>query len=216
MDIKVLKRENMNRDCKTKNLNKMSYNKIVEEWNNARKDGSISSLLVEFANRLEVNDKVLDIGCGTGSPVTKYLSERHLFVTGIDISEEMIKKAESLNLKNTTFAVIDFFDYLPKEKFAGIIGFDSFFHFEKSKQKSIYKKVSSMLKQGGYLLFTHGKYNGEIIDTMFDEEFYYSSLEVSEVRKLLKEAGFEIIKLIEDYKENKDTRELIVLSIKKL
>lgn len=71
-----------------------------------------------------------------------------------------------------------------------------------------------MLKNGGYLLFTHGKHDNEITDKMFNENFYYSSLEVNDVKLLLKEAGFEIIQLIEDYKENNDTRELIILAIK--
>lgn len=196
-------------------INKSSYNKIVDEWDNARKNGSISSLLVLFASKLKSNRKVLDIGCGTGSPVTKYLSEKDIIVTGIDISEEMIKKAKELNLKNANFIVTDFFDYNPIEKFDGIVAFDSFFHFGKNQQKDIYKRTSSMLTKGGYLLFTHGKNDSEIIDKMFNEDFYYSSLAVNDVKQLLKESGFKIIELIEDYKENNDARELIVLARKK-
>lgn len=195
-------------------INKTSYNKIVNEWDSARKNGSISSLLVLFASKLKSRSKILDIGCGTGNPVTKYLSEKDFVITGIDIAEEMIKKAKELNLKNTTLLVTDFFDYNPIEKFDGVVAFDSFFHFGKDQQKDIYKKVSSMLTKSGYLLFTHGKKDNEIIDKMFNEEFYYSSLAINDVKQLLKESDFDIIELIEDYKENNDIRELIILAIK--
>lgn len=195
-------------------LNLSSYDKIVEQWDNARKNGSISSLLVLFADKLKDGSSVLDIGCGTGEPVTKFISEHNFVITGIDISSKMIEKAQSLNLKNANFFVADFFDFKPNEKFDGIVAFDSFFHFPKEKRRIIYKIAAKMLKKDGYLLFTHGKYDLKITNEMFGEEFYYSSLGTKEVKLLLHEAGFEIIKLIEDYKENTDTRELIVLAKK--
>lgn len=197
-------------------LNRSSYNKIVDKWDEARQNGSISSLLVLFVNKLKEGSRVLDIGCGTGNPVTRFLSEKNFVITGIDISNKMIEKARSLNLRNTNFMVVDFFDFKPGEKFDGVIAFDSFFHFPKEQQQNIYKMVACMLKKDGYLLFTHGKQDSEIINKMFDEEFYYSALESKIVKSLLKEAGFEIVELIEDYKENSDTRELIVLARKVL
>lgn len=199
---------------RNKLLNRSSYNKIADKWQIARQNGSISSLLVLFANKLKEGSSVLDIGCGTGRPVTKFLSEKNFVITAIDISDKMIQKAQSLNLKNANFIVCDFFDFKPNVKFDGVVAFDSFFHFPKDEQKNIYTLVGKMLKKDGYLLFTHGKYNIEIIDKMFDQEFYYSSLEIKEVKILLEEAGFEIVKLIEDYKEASDARELVVLAKK--
>lgn len=207
-------RQTLNKPNRRNLLNQSSYNKIVDEWDDARKNGSISSLLVSFANKLKDGSSVLDIGCGSGNPVTKFLSEKNFVVTGIDISSKMIDKARGLNLKNVNFIVTDFFDFQPNETFDGVVAFDSFFHFAKEQQKNIYKMVGNMLTKDGYLLFTHGKYDSEIIVKMFNQEFYYSSLEMQDVKLLLKEAKFEIVEMIEDYKENNDTRELIVLAKK--
>lgn len=114
-------------------MNKAAYNKIVDEWENARINGSISSLLVAFASKLKTGSRILDIGCGIGIPVTKYLSEQDFIVTGIDVAEEMIKKAKKLKLKNANYIVIDFFDYNDNEMFDGVVAFDSFFHFGKNQ-----------------------------------------------------------------------------------
>lgn len=199
----------------SKKLNQKSYNEIVNEWHEARQNGSISSLLKSFTSKLKLGDHVLDIGCGTGYPITKFLSDQELIITGIDFAENMIKKAKNLNIKNANFITIDFFDFEPKIQFDGIVAFDSLFHFEKNKQKDIYLKVSNILKTKGYFLFTHGKHNHELTNEMFGEKFYYSSLTINEVKKLLKIANFEIVQLVEDYQENQDTRELIVLAQKR-
>ena len=196
------------------NNNKNSYNKIVEEWDKARKEGSISSLLKKFVNSLKPHDKVLDVGCGTGYPITKYLSDYGLEVTAIDNAHEMVKKAKKLKLSNVSFFEVDFFNFKPTDKYEGIVAFDSFFHFDKHRQPDIYPKIANMLKLNGYLLFTHGKEDGEITGEMFGEKFYYSSLATNKVVGLLESYGFEIIDLIEDYKENNDERELIVLAKK--
>jgi ubiquinone/menaquinone biosynthesis C-methylase UbiE len=50
--------------------------------------------------------KLLEVGCGTGH-WSKYFSEKGFEVTGIDISEPMIKIAQSKNIANASFQVAD-------------------------------------------------------------------------------------------------------------
>ena len=76
--MEVSKKERaFSNSSRNKLLNRSSYNKIVDKWQIARQNGSISSLLVLFANKLKEGSNVLDIGCGTGMPVTKFLSEKN-------------------------------------------------------------------------------------------------------------------------------------------
>jgi predicted TPR repeat methyltransferase len=156
----------------------------------------------------------LDIGCGTGYPIAKYLSERGFIITGIDISENMIRKALEQNMVNAEFYVCDFFEFKPFEKYDGIIAFDSFFHFPKEKQTEIYTKISGLMNIGAYILFTHGKKEGEIKGRMFGELFYYSSLEKEIVHKLLLDNGFNIELSIENYKETNTERDLLIIAKK--
>ena len=195
-------------------INQESYNKIAEKWAEERDKSFPGKLVMDFSSKIKPNGKILDIGCGTGYPIAKYFSDNGFSVTGIDISENMLQKAIEQNMKNAKFYLCDFFEYKPIEKQDWIIAFDSFFHFPKEKQNEIYKKVSDWINPGCYLLFTHGKENGEIEGNMFGEVFYYSALDTKEVHKLLLESGFKIELSIEKYKEENIERNLVILAKK--
>jgi cyclopropane fatty-acyl-phospholipid synthase-like methyltransferase len=195
-------------------INKESYNKIVEKWNEYRNKLPLNDCIIKFSKKLKANGKLLDIGCGTGYPIAKYFSDNGFFVTGIDISENMIKKAIDRKMINTHFYICDFFKFEPIEKYDGIIAFDSFFHFPKEKQTEIYEKISNWMNIGAYILFTHGKNGGEKNDYMFGESFYYSSLDKKEVHKILIKNNFKIELSLEDYKEERNERDLLIIAKK--
>jgi len=196
----------------TYKINRNSYNKIAKQW--AEEEKKLNKLVIEFASKIKPYGKILDIGCGTGYPISKYLSDNGFFIIGIDISENMLQNANEKDIKNATFYLCDFFRHKPNETYDGIIAYDSLFHFPKEKQNKIYIKLSNWLNIGGYILFTHGKENNEINGKMFGETFYYSSLETREVHKLLMESGFEIILSIENYKEENIENDLIIIAKK--
>ena len=160
--------------------NKVSYDKIAEQWTTVRKDMQVSKLVIDFAKQIKPNGSILDIGCGSGLPITKYLCDKGFAVTGIDYSDKMIEIAKKSSIP-ANFFLSDFFDFTISEKFDGIIAWDSLWHIAKSKQESIYPKISNLLKPNGLFLFTHGNVDNEHIDTMMGEEFYYSALSEAEI-----------------------------------
>jgi cyclopropane fatty-acyl-phospholipid synthase-like methyltransferase len=194
--------------------NKISYNKIADQWAAIRDRAVPSQLVVDFAASIKPNGNVLDIGCGTGYPITTFLAESGFTVTGIDIPEHLLQKAIERNFPNTTLHLCDFFDFDPSERYDGIIAFDSFFHFPKDKQAEIYSRVANWMNIGGYLLFTHGNKEGEISGEMFGETFYYSCLDTQTVHELLLDSGFEIVLSLENYTEKEMERDLVVLARK--
>lgn len=197
------------------NVNRDSYNKICDSWSEYREKSRINTCIVDFAKNLKPGAKVLDVGCGSGYPIATYLSEQGFFVTGIDISEKMIEKAQSLNLRNAHFFVEDVLTFRSAEKYDAIIAFDSIWHISKERQRDIYKIVANLIKDGGYFLFTHGKTEGSVTGQMFGEEFHYSALDVSEVHGLLEKNGFKIVLSAEDYKEETNgDRELLIVAKK--
>lgn len=195
-------------------INKDSYNKIAKHWAESRDNSFVSKLVTEFASKVKPNGKILDIGCGTGYPLASYLAEKGYNVTGIDTSEKMIELALSRGIKNAKFLISDFFDFRTDDKFDGILAWDSFFHFPKDKQDVIYARVAELLNPGVYLLFTHGNEEGEITDEMMGEQFYYSYLSKERVLQLLKESGFEVQFVYEDFKERDADRALVILAKK--
>ncbi|WP_026729852.1 class I SAM-dependent DNA methyltransferase [Flavobacterium denitrificans] len=196
-------------------LNRDSYNKIVAQWIKIRNNSVLNKPILDFLEKLKPNGNILDIGCGTGFPIAKHFSDQHHSVIGIDISEKMIEAAKSESIKNAAFFLSDFIDFKTKEKFNGIIAWDSLFHFPKERQKEIYPKIYDLLLSGGYFLFTHGKQEDEHTDKMYDEPFYYSCLSRNDVLDLMKNLGFELIYEIENFVEENTERDWVVLVRKK-
>ena len=192
-----------------------SYNQVCDRWAEYRAKMPVNRCIVDFCACLKPDAKILDVGCGTGYPIAAYLSGCGFHVTGIDISEKMIEKAKAQNLPNTAFAVCDFLDFRADEPYDAIIAFDSIWHIAHEKQADIYSMAASLLKAGGYFLFTHGKQNDEITGEMFGSSFYYSALDVKDVHRLLRENGFSVISSIENYKEETTgDRELLIIAKK--
>lgn len=195
---------------------KESYNRICKEWCEFRKSTPVNRCIADFADGLKPDSKVLDIGCGSGYPISSYLSRRGFDVTGIDISERMIEQARQLGLPNTFFLMEDILDFKPGKRYDAAIAFDSLWHVRHEMQERIYRIVSSLLVPGGLFLFTHGKKDGEIISEMWGEQFYHSALDVEKVHELLRLYGFDILSSIEDYsEETTGDRELLIIAQKK-
>lgn len=196
-------------------INIASYNQICNEWLAARSKMPINRCIADFTKLLKANGSVLDIGCGGGYPIDVYLEEKGFCVTGIDISDKMIEKANSLNLPNAEFIQQDLLSFSTEKKYDGIIAFDSLWHIEKEHQREIYKKLSSLAADRSYLLFTHGKQENITVGEMFGEKFYYAALDKKEVHLLLEANGFRVISSIEDYAEQTTgDRDLLIVAQK--
>ena len=178
-----------------------SYDKICEQWYDFRKNTKINRCVAEFSELLRPGSKVLDVGCGTGYPISAYLVGRGFTVTGIDISERMIEKARRLELKSASFLVRDLLNFHPSEKYDAVIPFDSLWDISHERQREIYAVVSALMNIDGYFLFTHGNKDGSIIGEMFGERFYHSALDLKEVHALLAACGFSVLSSVENYQE---------------
>lgn len=106
-------------------------------------------------------NSVLDIGCGTGLPLTRFLATSKLKVTGIDISSKMIEKAE-MNVPFASFMKGDIITAGFENQFDGILAWDSLFHIPIEKQEMVIRKILALLKSNGVFLFTSGGTYGEI------------------------------------------------------
>lgn len=98
--------------------------------------------------------KILDLGCGIGIPFDKYLVDKGLKVTGIDVVHKHIEQAKK-NIPNATFIEGDFskMDF-GGEHFYAIIAFYSIFHIPREEQQDLFKKMYDLLKDEGVVLMT--------------------------------------------------------------
>ena len=112
---------------------------------------------------VEAGMDVLDVACGTGVMFDYYLKRGVASVTGIDISPEMAKIAESKYADTANVQVIcgDVEEVRFDKKFDRIVVYNAFPHFPKPKR--LIKILSGLLKEDGRLTVAHGQ-SREAID----------------------------------------------------
>lgn len=85
-----------------------------------------------FVNRISKNEKVLDVGCGTGTVAYAVAQTTGAMVTGIDLDPKKIEKSRTeYSFDNTLFIVGDVLTDIPHEKFDVIILSNVLEHIEK-------------------------------------------------------------------------------------
>ena len=106
---------------------------------------------------IEAGQDVLDVACGTGVMFPYYLQRGVASVTGIDISPEMVKIAESKFASEAGVKVIcgDVEEVPFEKKFDRIVVYNAFPHFPKPKR--LIKILAGLLKENGRLTIAHGQ-----------------------------------------------------------
>lgn len=105
------------------------YERHAKEWVADRERTSFSERiwLERFVALLTPGSAVLDVGCGSGEPISKFLIDRQFDITGVDSSPTMIRLSRTKFPEND-WVVADMRNLSLKRRFHGIIAWDSFFH----------------------------------------------------------------------------------------
>ncbi len=169
------------------------YDKIARKYHEARDRFGRRDELEEFASMLPMGAKVLDVGCGSGVPVAKFLAGKGFKVTGVDISGQMVRIAKE-NVPEAAFVKNDITrTEFPKSSFKGIVALYSIIHIPREKHAGLYKKFHDILDSEGLLLASLGSDDWEGTLEFHGEDMFWSQLAPEKEMELLKEAGFEIV-----------------------
>ncbi|MEP9357769.1 class I SAM-dependent methyltransferase [Sphingomonas sp. KR3-1] len=135
---------------------------------------------------------VLDLGCGAGEPIARYLIDRRHPVTGVDLSEEMIALCRT-RFPRERWLVGDMRKLALDTPFGGIVAWDSAFHLPADDQLALIARLAPWLVPGGALLFNTGDARGTAIGQQFGEELYHASADPAEYRAVFARTGlFEV------------------------
>ncbi|MEM9439177.1 MAG: class I SAM-dependent methyltransferase [Pseudomonadota bacterium] len=148
--------------------------------------------LDKFLELLPNASSVLDIGCGFGEPIGRYLFENGSAVTGIDASPELIQVAKE-RVAKATWIVSDMRALRLADKFDGLLAWNSTFHLTPNDQRQMFPIFQEHAAKGAALMFTSGPSHGDAIGEFEGEPLYHSSLDGDEYRLLLDQHGFDVI-----------------------
>jgi cyclopropane fatty-acyl-phospholipid synthase-like methyltransferase len=174
------------------------YDKIAQWFFENRPQNLIEkNCLDNLISYLPKNAAVLDLGCGTGEPILRYLLTHGIDVVGVDASAEMLKIALD-NFPETEFILQGMRELNLNRKFDAIIAWHSFFHLPADDQPAMFPLFATHLNNGGILMFTSGTEYGEAWGVNGGENLFHASLNTAEYENLLAKHSFKILK----YQEN--------------
>lgn len=134
------------------------YDRIAERYLATKdpQDPLTLAALEELARYLPPGAAVLDLGCGAGVPVTRWLVERGFAVTGVDLSERQLELARRL-APGATFVKSDMSELsLAPETFGAVVAFYSIIHVPREEHPALLADIYRWLEPGGSLLATPG------------------------------------------------------------
>ena len=159
-------------------------------------------LVREWARRLPRGAAVIDVGCGSGLPITKVLVSEGLNVYAIDASPSLVEVFRH-NLPKTPVACeavenATFFDRM----FDGVVAWGLIFLLPPEEQRRLIQRIADILVPGGRLLFTSCAGTEPLVwnDAMTGLES--RSLGAAEYRRLLSAVDISISSEYEDEGQN--------------
>ncbi|MBO0794294.1 MAG: class I SAM-dependent methyltransferase, partial [Ktedonobacteraceae bacterium] len=145
-------------------------------------------------DRLAPGARVLDLGCGTGTPTTATLAQ-HFHVTGVDISARQIELAKH-NVPQAVFvqsdiATLDF----PPAHFDAVIAFYSLFCLPRAELFPLLQQIASWLKPEGLFVAALGAQDveGFIAPDWLGVPMYWSLFDSATNQRLIQEAGLQLL-----------------------
>ena len=169
------------------------YEENAAAWDRLRgRDLFEKPWLDRFLSEVKQGGSILDIGCGMGEPIGRYMIARGFDVTGVDSAPSLIAMA-SARFPDREWLAADMRALDLGRRFDGILAWHSLFHLSPEHQRPMFARFAAHAAPGAALMFTSGGEHGESIGEWQSEPLYHGSLAPGEYRALLAEAGFELV-----------------------
>lgn len=145
-----------------------------------------------FVAMLSKGAHVLDLGCGSGSPVAHHMATQGFRITGIDSSPTLISLCMD-RLPDHEWIIADMRRLSLARSFEGILAWDSFFHLSHYDQRKMFEVFAAHAAPAALLMFNAGPGHGEAIGTYRGDPLYHASLDPAEYGELLAGIGFDVV-----------------------
>ena len=160
-----------------------------------REDPLALTALEDLASLLPRESAVLDLGCGAGVPVTRWLSDGGFGVTGVDVSARQLDLARNL-VPDATFIKADMTELtFAPETFDAAVAFHSIIHVPRTEHPALLGHIHRWLRPEGFFLatMTLTDYEGRDEDWEgWGAPMVWSHYDANTNVAMLREAGFAI------------------------
>ena len=169
------------------------YSRRALEWDADRGKTLIEKRWLDaFLAHILPGGSILDLGCGSGEPVARYLIEQRRRLTGVDAAPGLIDLCRR-RFPDHDWRVADMRGLALDRTFDGAIAWHSAFHLTPGDQKEMFAVYARHVAPGGVLMFTSGRDEGETVGEWRGEPLYRGSLSAAEYRAALDASGFDLL-----------------------
>ncbi len=172
------------------------YRRHAIEWDRIRqRQFPERGWLERFSGALSPGGELLDLGCGSGSPLGGYFIKRGYRITGIDTSEPLLRLCRA-HYRDHNWQLADMRELALDRRFHGIIAWDSFFHLTPREQREMFPRFKAHALPGAMLIFNSGPEEGEVVGDFLGDPLYHASLSAYEYQTLLSQNGFTLVDFV--------------------
>ena len=169
-----------------------TYEKVGAAFAARRNQSLWEKPLLDWLLSAAAGTHLLDIGCGGGLPIARYLTDHGAQVTAIDGAQSMVDICRQ-NVPEATVLRADMRAFDLGKTFDGLIAFNSFFHLSPADQHRAFTCFTAHAKPGAALIFTAGPEAGEKVGAVEGEPVYHASLAPAGYRALFTKHGWDEI-----------------------
>lgn len=174
------------------------YDSVAETYTVQRSfDEGEQQLFDQFLDSLPPNPRLLDAGCGAGTPILERLTDRHpeQAVFGLDFSATQLtlarERAPDASLVTGDMATLP----IAESTLDGIVAFYSLIHLPESQHQQAIAEFARVTRPGGRILVSEGSkqwagHNPDWLGEGTDMEWYIAG--EAATREQLRNAGFRI------------------------
>jgi SAM-dependent methyltransferase len=165
---------------------------VFAEWRTRIVDDPRQEWEEELVSRLSEGARLLELGCGGGTPETKRLAERFL-LTGVDVSPRQVERARAA-IPEADFVCADFTELeLPSGSFDAVASFYVFNHVPRELLAPLLGQIHGWLRPGGWMLSAFGASDNEgWTGEWLGAPTFFAGFPPEINSRLVREAGFAI------------------------
>lgn len=159
-------------------------------------NGLGTEILEEFLESLAAPARVLDAGCGQGTPVLARMDERVATAVGLDFSNQQLRlaadNAPGASLSRGDMTALPF----PANAFDAVTAYHSLIHVPLEDHRTVVEEFARVLRPGGRVLLSEGDAewegaNPDWLESGVEMRWHIAGADAT--RERLRETGFRIV-----------------------
>ncbi len=174
-------------------MKKIAYKEMYEnEMSHAWYIATRKLMIKNITKYLKKDEKILDAGCGTGGTIQFLKKAGFSNIYGVDVNKDAIGYCQKRGIKNICIGNLNNLDF-KRNSFDAVICLDVLYHKNINKSTAL-NQFNKVLKKGGILYLQEPAFDWlkSEHDKVIETESRFTD---GEIRKLVQNSGFTIIKL---------------------